>query len=170
MSFDAKFCNLCGQAIPEGYHHQVNKNDCLVVNDHSSAVISFIPHKKKEAIRVERDVRYDILTPEFLEAMAKIAHYGAVKYGDFNWQISRLTGNKGPVNHILKHIMSYQRGEAYDHSELGTGKEWHLAAIAFNAMMEFYWAIQERHEHIPISKDDKSPEGTFGTSMPKMQD
>lgn len=104
----------------------------------------------KEAIRVERDVRYDILIPEFLECMAKIAHYGAIKYGDFNWQISRLTGNKGPINHMYKHLNSLRTNEPYDHSELGTERKWHLAAIAFNAMMEFYWENKN-------DKNDKRP-------------
>src|SRR5580698_9305404 len=37
--------------------------------------------------KAQRDpvkVRYDILVPEFLEALAQIAHYGAEKYGEFN--------------------------------------------------------------------------------------
>lgn len=116
--------------------------------------------KENEAIRVERDVRFDILDPNFIEMLAKIAHYGAEKYGDFNWHASRLTGNKGPVNHMLKHINSYQKGEPYDHQELGKGSEWHLAAIAFNAMMEFYY--------VSAPKTNQSNQGNDRGFMPKM--
>ena len=87
--------------------------------------------------------RFDILDPEFLEALAKIADYGAKKYGEFNWHKSRLTGDKSPLNHIAKHFVFYHKGQQYDHPELGLEKKWHLAAIAFNAMMEFWY---ESHE------------------------
>lgn len=100
----------------------------------------------RKAIRVTRPIRYDILDPDFLEDLARIADYGAKKYGDFNWQLSCLTGDKGPINHIYKHLGSYRKGEAYDHEELGTRKSIHLAAIAFNAMMEYYWAKKEENE------------------------
>lgn len=93
----------------------------------------------KEAIRDSHPLRYDILDPEFEELMARVADYGAKKYGDFNWHRSRLTGDKGPMNHIRKHWKSYMLNEPYDHPELGTHRKMHLVAIAFNAMMEFYY-------------------------------
>ena len=82
--------------------------------------------------------RYDILDTDFLRIMALIAGYGARKYGERNWQKSRLEGDKSPINHILKHLVAYQNGEPYDHPEIATESHIHLAAIAFNAMMEFY--------------------------------
>lgn len=96
--------------------------------------------KQKEAIRITRPIRYDILIPRFLDDMARIAYYGAKKYGDFNWQISKLEGDKSSVNHMYKHLTSYRLNEPYDHEELGTQRSLHLVAIAFNAMMEYYWA------------------------------
>ncbi len=95
-------------------------------------------HSLIEAKRNPVHYRYDILDPAFLHAMAEIAHYGAVTYGEFNWQNSRLAGDKAPVNHIYKHLGQYRSGEKYDH--LNGARTYHLAAIAFNAMMEFYWA------------------------------
>lgn len=75
--------------------------------------------------------------------MAAIADYGAKVYGEFNWHKSRLTGNKGPVNHIMKHLMQYQLSVDYDHPEIevraGAERRMHLVAIAFNAMMEWYY-------------------------------
>lgn len=100
------------------------------------------------AKRISRPIRYDILDPDFLEDLAKIADYGAKKYGDLNWQLSRLTTDKGPVNHMYKHLGSYRKNEPYDHEELGTQRSLHLAAIAFNAMMEYYWAKKEEQKEI----------------------
>ncbi len=101
---------------------------------------------ERKAKRISHPIRYDILDPDFLEDLAKIADYGAKKYGDLNWQLSRLTGDKGPINHIYKHLGSYRKNEPYDHEELGTSKSLHLAAIAFNAMMEYYWVKKEEKE------------------------
>jgi len=95
---------------------------------------------KQSAKRDSCPTRYDIIDPEFLELMARVADYGAKKYGDFNWQKSRLEGDKSPINHIYKHLKSYRMDEPYDHPEIaGTDRKMHLIAIAFNAMMEFYW-------------------------------
>lgn len=105
---------------------------------------------RQEAIRVTHPIRYDILDPEFEELMARIADYGAKKYGDFNWHKSRLTGDKSPMNHIRKHWKSYMLNEPYDHPEIaGDSRKMHLVAIAFNAMMEFYYEnnpIQQKPE------------------------
>lgn len=90
--------------------------------------------------------RYDILDPNFLHFMALIADYGAKKYGESNWKKSRMTGSKSPINHIYKHLGAYQKMVEYDHSEIGVEPYIHLAAIAFNAMMEFYHAIRELEE------------------------
>ncbi len=100
--------------------------------------------EKELAKRDEVSVRYDILDPDFLELMAKIADYGAKKYGELNWQKSRLVKDKGPINHIYKHLRAFRKKIIYDHPELGEGIEIHLAAIAFNAMMEFYWIMKEK--------------------------
>lgn len=91
------------------------------------------------AKRNSTSFRYDILDPEFLEVMAKIGHYGAEKYEELNWHKSRLTGEKGPVNHMYKHLGQYTRNKPYDHKEIGEERKIHLAAIAFNAMMEFWY-------------------------------
>jgi hypothetical protein len=84
-------------------------------------------------------VRYDILVPEFEHFMAQIANYGAEHYGDLNYQKSRLVGNQSPINHIREHLFQYLSSEPYDHPEIGTDRKIHLAAIAFNAMIEFWY-------------------------------
>lgn len=87
------------------------------------------------------DFRYDILDPEFIKAMAMVAQYGAEKYGEYNWLKSRLAGEKGPINHIYEHLRQYRVGEAYD--KFDGGNQWHLVAIAFNAMMEFAYTMKD---------------------------
>lgn len=108
--------------------------------------------KKEKAKRDSVDYRYDILVPYFMETMAKIASFGAEKYGDLNWQKSRLVGQNGPVNHIMKHLNSYQTNKEYDHLELGCHRKYHLAAIAFNAMMEFWY--EENMKDVQTSKEN----------------
>src|SRR5216684_1845476 len=94
---------------PQGFNKVQGIEICLLC--------SFKPNEI--AKRISRPIRYDILDPDFLEDLAKIADFGAKKYGDFNWQLSRLTADKGPVNHIYKHLGSYRKNEPYDHEELG---------------------------------------------------
>ena len=111
---------------------------------------SFTNHEwivQAEAIRNPIQFRFDILDPEFLQTLAKIADYGAKKYGEFNWHKSRLEGDKSPVNHIARHLLLYEQAVPYDHEEVINSKDpkMHLAAIAFNAMMEFWY---ENHPEI----------------------
>jgi hypothetical protein len=95
------------------------------------------------AIRNEIKLRYDLLDFNFIEAMAKIAHYGVITYGEGNWRKSRLVRDKSPINHIIKHVKQFLGKEEYDHPEIGKGYKMQLAAIAFNAMMEFYYVEKE---------------------------
>jgi hypothetical protein len=68
--------------------------------------------------------------------LAEIGSYADGKYGAWNQYLgARLTGNAAPVNHIYEHLRSYQMLERYDHFE-GDPRR-HLAAIAYNALMEF---------------------------------
>ena len=91
------------------------------------------------AKRDKRSFRYDIISGSFLYAMAQIANYGVEHYGEGNWMKSRLVGNSSPINHMMAHIVKYQQNEPYDHLEIGAERRIHLAAIAFNAMMEYYY-------------------------------
>ena len=102
-----------------------------------------------EAQRNSISLRYDLLDFDFLEAMAKIADYGAKTYGEGNWKLSRMEKDKSPINHIMKHIKQYMQKNEYDHKEIGSEYTLQLVAIAFNAMMEFYHAEKERKSKIP---------------------
>lgn len=90
--------------------------------------------------RVPVDFRYDALNPEFEKMLAKIASYADDKYGDCHLYAKlpdRLRGEKSPINHIREHLRQYIAMETYDKFDGDLG--WHLAAIAYNAMMELHY-------------------------------
>jgi hypothetical protein len=81
--------------------------------------------------RVPVAFRYDALNPAFLKCLAEIGHYAAEKYGSWEqYSKARLTGEKGPINHIYEHIRQYVMGEPYDHFDGDIGR--HLVAGAYN--------------------------------------
>jgi hypothetical protein len=90
----------------------------------------------KEAKRDEVPERFDLLVPEFIRQMAILVKVGADKYGEFNWQASRLTGGKGPTNRMYRHLGEYQLNQSSP--ELG-GPEGHLVSVAVNAMFEWWY-------------------------------
>lgn len=149
-------CN-CGLAFMYGIgldqHLSTEKNKDLHY-EIRQAMVQEIGEDKQVSQEAKRDpsgVRYDILDPNFLHALAMLASIGAKKYGDLNWQKSKLKGDKSCVNHIHSHLGSYQMELAYDHLELGNNKKYHLIAIAFNAMMEFWYECQEDTPNEPNS-------------------
>lgn len=91
---------------------------------------------------------YEFLSKQFLEAMNDIGRYGYEKYGDQSFQARRITGDnsRGPLSrtqsaeiarHAKEHFALYLGNCNHDHF----GDLQHqLAAVAFNAMMEFYFA------------------------------
>jgi hypothetical protein len=80
------------------------------------------------------DIRFDLLEPEFITAMAHIMSVGAKKYGDYNWQ-KGLSGANGGINHAIKHLMEYQANTPNDYGP----RKMHLVQVAVNAMFEFYY-------------------------------
>ena len=111
--------------------------------NYESEMYAEMTHSKDEAKRDPIGLRYDLLDPVFLNILGEIASYGAKKYGDRNWQKSRLEGDKSCVNHIFKHLIQYMQKEEYDHKEIGSEHWIHLCAIAFNCMMLLYHDIRE---------------------------
>lgn len=77
----------------------------------------------------------------FIDKLARIADVGAKKYGDRNWQKSQLTGDKGPVNHALKHCFEYLKKEPNEYEPDGDHRT-HLVQAAFNLMMEHFWLMK----------------------------
>lgn len=98
----------------------------------------------KDPVRVPVTYRYDAIYPDFLRLMADIGGIADIKYkaagGWNNYQNYRLNGEKGPINHIYEHLREYRLEEPYDNHDTGHIK-YHLAAIAYNAMMEYWYLM-----------------------------
>lgn len=87
--------------------------------------------------------RWDALNWDFLKMLAEIAHYASGKYGSAEqYANGRLEQEKGPINHIYEHLRQYQAGEEHDHFK---DPRYHLAAIAYNAMMEYLYHTRWGH-------------------------
>ena len=81
----------------------------------------------------ENKLRFDLIIPEFEEAMAKVLTHGAQKYGENNWQ--KVEGAKARyIAALQRHLNEYRKGYMYDPD---SGCE-HLAQIAVNAMF-LHW-------------------------------
>jgi hypothetical protein len=103
-----------------------------------------MPEVKRQPV----DFRYDALNWDFIKLLAQIAHYAAGKYGAAEqYTGARLTEDKSPINHIYEHLRQYQTGENHDHFG---DPAFHLAAIAYNAMMEFYYHDRFGHVKSPL--------------------
>jgi hypothetical protein len=80
---------------------------------------------------------YQELNWDFIKLLGKVAHYAHEKYGSVQqYTDGRMEGEKSPLNHIIEHFRQYVTQEPHDHF---TDTKYHLAAIAYNAMMEFYF-------------------------------
>jgi hypothetical protein len=80
---------------------------------------------------------YEGLNWDFIKILAEIAGYAKEKYGSAEqYTKSRLEGEKSPVNHIAEHMRMYLTREKHDHFG---NLEHQLGAIAYNAMMEFWY-------------------------------
>lgn len=93
------------------------------------------------------------LNAKFLEAMNDIGRYGHEKYGADSFHARAEAGDtsRGALarcstnviaDHALGHFDMYRSGIRHDHFNT---QRHQLAAVAFNAMMEFYFAGLE-HE------------------------
>ena len=95
-----------------------------------------------------RNAELEFLSPGFLRAMNDIGRYGFEKYGEQSFQARRLKGDtsrgdmkrttpQAIADHAREHFSMYLNHIPHDH--FGTDAH-QLAAVAFNAMMEFYFA------------------------------
>jgi len=93
--------------------------------------------------------RYEALNWDFVRLMAEIAHYAGEKYGvPEQYTGERLVGDRSPINHIYEHMRQFQVGELYDHFD--GDPAYHLAAVAYNAMMEFWYLRVHGHLLNPL--------------------
>lgn len=102
-----------------------------------SGAVEALRAKYGEVKRVPVKYRYDALLPGFLKQLAEIGHHAAEKYESWEQYLSgRLEGDKAPINHVYEHLRMYAEGEPYD--AIDGDPRRHLAAVAYNVMME--WA------------------------------
>jgi hypothetical protein len=88
--------------------------------------------------------RYDLLPPEFAEAVAVVLSMGATKYGDRNWELGMKWSR--PFSALMRHMWAWWRGEKLD-SESGLS---HLHHAACN--IAFLIAYEARNQ---IENDDR---------------
>lgn len=76
-------------------------------------------------------VRYDLISPIALEALARTYAEGAAKYGDFNWENGMPAHDL--LNHALRHIYLFLSGdrseEHLSHAMWNVGAAIHSMAI-----------------------------------------
>jgi hypothetical protein len=103
---------------------------------------------REEVAKLKQPVSesYPHLFPAFLAAMNGIGQYGAEKYGKRSFQAraalndrerDKRTSSQTIADHAADHFNQYLAHTAHDH--FGTDVH-QLAAVAFNAMMEYYFA------------------------------
>lgn len=135
ITYDAggrKYCATmdCATTVDEQVAQKVESKYILPLDQ---------PEPIKGAKRNPVDYLFQALDWNFIKALGQLAKYGADKYDDkdgtINWKKSPLQRDKSPINHMVNHTTEYILGNKHP---LGSPK-WHLVAIAFNAMMEFFW-------------------------------
>jgi hypothetical protein len=85
--------------------------------------------RTKAAVKYDNDkIRYDLLPPEGVEAVAVILTGGAVKYTARNWEQGMDWSR--PFGACLRHLFAWWRGEDRD-PDTGKSHLWHAATNIF---------------------------------------
>lgn len=105
---------------------------------------------EKTVKREPVDFDFTALNWDFIKQLAQIPPYAAEKYGSWEqYRDARLRGEKSPMNHIIEHARQYMMGEPYEKFDKHLGRQ--LVAIAYNAMMEWYYLHRWGHEAHALS-------------------
>lgn len=92
--------------------------------------------------------KHRFLIESFMQAMDDIGRYGHDKYGEFSFHHRREVGDNSRgdhprttsaviAEHAAEHFNMHLRGELHDHFKT---RKHQLAAVAFNAMMEYFFS------------------------------
>ena len=74
-------------------------------------------------------VRFDLVPPEAMFALAQVLTFGAAKYGNRNWEAGMSWGR--PFAAAMRHLWAWWRGEEAD-PETGYSHLWHaLCCVVF---------------------------------------
>lgn len=120
---------------------------------HSNLAIGGSLSNRDRSKREENKMRYETLVLErdsdhapqtldvdFLKTMSEIGALGLKKHGDHHYQtVSERPLGRNMIEHINGHLKSYT--ESRPHDDL-VEQRYHLAAAAFNCMMEYYWFVR----------------------------
>ncbi len=121
-----------------GYKHYINENTC---RDYNGNMVSKLKHKNPQnnqnpqhlGLRFNEGKRkWSLVDFDSLEDMVKVLEFGAVKYGEYNWQKGLKTTDI--IESMLRHVFSYLNGEDND-KESGIS---HIGHIQCNAMFLAY--------------------------------
>ena len=99
-------------------------------------------------------VRYDLVPPEGVEAVAKAMHVGAVTHGDSNWK--KGLRNSILVNHAMRHIVEYMKE--------GNTTEDHIGHALANLMM-----LKWNEVNLPEFNDLNNIAEEFAEEMPPVK-
>lgn len=99
-------------------------------------------------------VRYDLVPPEGVEAVARAMHEGAVTHGDNNWK--KGLKNSVLVNHALRHIVEYLKE--------GGVQEDHIGHALANLMM-----LKWNEANLPEFNDLDNKVEQFAEEMPPVK-
>ena len=99
-------------------------------------------------------VRYDLVPPEGVEAVARAMHVGAVTHGDNNWK--KGLRNSILVNHAMRHIVEYMKD--------GNTKEDHIGHALANLMM-----LKWNEVNLPEFNDLNNIAEEFAEEMPPVK-
>lgn len=120
----------------------------LYVAPLASSIDNNIPFYPKPDLSVgtKLDVgklRYDLIPPEALEALAEILTLGSIKYSDRNWEKGMKWGRV--FGAMMRHAWSWWRGQTLD-PESGKSHMWHVLCNA---------AFLTTYEARKIGEDDR---------------
>lgn len=97
---------------------------------------SHMEGENQEAIRFNKDkLRYDLIPPEFITALAEVFTFGAQKYTPNNWKGFTPEQQEEIKGSLLRHIYAYLEGEEND-PESGLS---HLAHAGCNLAFMIYF-------------------------------
>jgi hypothetical protein len=132
--------------------------NCDVTREFAAALMDRISspdwREPVEGVKFDADkARYDLIPPEIEEAIAKVLTFGAVKYGERNWELGMKWGR--PYAALRRHMAAWWSGEDTD-PETGMPHTWHACAC-----LAFIVAYEQRG----VGTDDR-PTSTQSNVLP----
>lgn len=133
-----KPCIKSENCNPENkYKHFIDEDTCRDFNGNIVSTSNQKPQNNQNPQPIglrfnEGKRKWSLVDFDSLEDMVKVLEFGAVKYGEYNWQKGLKT--TGIIESMLRHVFSYLNGEDND-KESGIS---HIGHIQCNAMFLAY--------------------------------